>query len=256
MNGVYAALGRSMAAGPGIKPRVPGSPRRAGRSTRNYAGLVAAALDIDLIDVTYSGATTAHILRDRQNGAPPQIEALDGRGAPTVLVTITIGGNDVGYVPLLMAASLPGVLRRVPAVRALLDPSARDAALAGLGASMRAIGEAVRSRAPQATVCFVDYLTLLPPPGEPAGPLSVEHIELGRHVADRLAAETAAAAAATGCVLVPAAAASRNHHAWSEEPWTVGAGLPWPGRPAPMHPNAAGMRAVADLVVEAVRPGR
>ena len=112
---------------------MPGSPRRAGRSTRNYAGLVAAALDIDLIDVTYSGATTAHILRDRQNGAPPQIEALDGRGAPTVLVTITIGGNDVGYVPLLMAASLPGVLRRVPAVRALLDPSARDAALAATG---------------------------------------------------------------------------------------------------------------------------
>jgi len=86
VNGVYVALGSSMAAGPGIKPRVPGSPRRAGRSTRNYAGLVAAALHIDLIDVTYSGATTAHILRDRQNGAPPQIEALDGPGARTVLV--------------------------------------------------------------------------------------------------------------------------------------------------------------------------
>jgi lysophospholipase L1-like esterase len=27
--------------------------------------------------------------------------------------------------------------------------------------------------------------------------------------------------------------------------------LPLPGRPAPLHPNAAGMRAVADLVVDA-----
>jgi hypothetical protein len=26
-------------------------------------------------------------------------------------------------------------------------------------------------------------------------------------------------------------------------------GLPLPGRPAPLHPNAEGMRAVADLVV-------
>jgi lysophospholipase L1-like esterase len=256
VNGTYVALGSSFAAGPGIKPRVPGSPRRAGRSARNYAGRVSEALEIDLIDVTYSGATTANILRDSQNGSPPQIEALDGPGASTVLVTITVGGNDVGYVPLLMAASLPGVLRRVPAVRALLDPAARDAALAGLGAELRAIGEAVRDRAPQATVCFVDYLTLLPPPGEPAPRLSDEHIRLGRHVADRLAAETAAAAAATGCVLVSASAAGRSRHAWSAEPWTVGARFPWPGRPAPLHPNVAGMQAVADLVVDSVRPGR
>ena len=110
--------------------------------------------------MTYSGATTAHLLSDRQNGAPPQIDALDGPGGD-LLVTITIGGNDVGYVPLLMAASLPGVLRRVPALRALLEPAARDAALAGVGAKLRAIGEAVRARAPQATVCFVDSSRLV-----------------------------------------------------------------------------------------------
>jgi hypothetical protein len=254
MDGVYVALGSSMAAGPGIRPRAPGSPRRAGRSARNYAHLAADALGVELADVTYSGATTEHILAASQNGAPPQLTALDRPGV--ALVSITIGGNDVGYVPLLMAAALPGVVRRIPAVRALLDPDAREQALAGVGAKLRAVGQAVRARAPQAQVCFVDYLTLLPPAGVPTGSLSPADADLGRHVAARLAAETAEAAAATGCTLVSAAAASVGHHAWSAEPWTVGAQLrdliPRPGAPAPLHPNAAGMRAVAGLVVAAV----
>ena len=45
---------------------------------------------------------------------------------------------------------------------------------------------------------------------------------------------------------------SREHHAWSVEPWTTKFGLPLPGGAAPLHPNAAGMRAVADLVVAQV----
>ena len=104
----------------------------------------------------------------------------------------------------------------------------------------------------EARVLFVDYLTLLPPGGVPARPLSTADADLGRRVAGRLAEHTAAAAAATGCGLVPAAAASQAHHAWSTDPWTVGAAwwLPW--RPAPFHPNAAGMRAVAGLVAAQV----
>jgi hypothetical protein len=35
-------------------------------------------------------------------------------------------------------------------------------------------------------------------------------------------------------------------------PWTTKFGLPLPGRPAPLHPNAAGMRVVAELVVAQV----
>ncbi len=46
-----------------------------------------------------------------------------------------------------------------------------------------------------------------------------------------------------------AAAASRDHHAWSRDAWTVAATLPLPGRPLAYHPNALGMRRVADLVV-------
>ena len=252
----YVALGSSMAAGPGIRPRASGAPWLAGRSARNYAHLVAARLNLELTDVTFSGATTAHVLADRQHGAPPQITALDGS---ETLVTVTVGGNDVGYVPLLMAASLPRVARRLPmlggSVAELLDRDARDRALTGVFESLCAVGRALRERAAGARIFFVDYLTLLPPAGVSAAPLSEADADLGRHVATRLETLTADAAAATGCEIVRAAAASRDHHAWSVEPWTTTPtrfGVPLPGRPAPLHPNAAGMRAVADLVSESV----
>ena len=249
MSGRYVALGSSMAAGPGIRPGAPAAPFGSGRSARNYAHLVAEQLRLDLVDVTFSGATTAQVLTERQRSAPPQVEALNGSEE---LVTITIGGNDVGYVPLLMAASLPGVARRLPVLRELLDRDARLEALAGIGDALNAVGSAVRRRAPRARVIFVDYLTLLPPPGQPADPLRPEHVELGRLVATRLEEATAGAADATGCELVRAAAASRDHHGWSNEPWAVAAGWPLPWRPAPFHPNAAGMRAMAELIIERV----
>jgi len=239
-----------MAAGPGIRPGAPGAPFASGRSARNYAHLVAEQLRLDLVDVTFSGATTAHVLTERQRSAAPQIEVLAGSEE---VVTITIGGNDVGYVRLLMAASLPAVAQRLPALRELLDRDSRLQALGGISAALHTVGSAVRRRSPQARVIFVDYLTLLPAPGQPTKPLRPEHADLCRLVARRLEEATAEAADATGCELVRAADASRDHHGWSTEPWTTAAGWPLPWRPAPFHPNAAGMRAVAELVVERIR---
>src|SRR6185312_3803696 len=95
----YVALGSSMAAGPGIRPRAAGAPRRAGRSARNYPHLVAEQLSLDL--------------------------------------------TDVGYIPLLMAASLPEAMRRLPLlgdrICELLDPDARDNALATVFDSLCAV---------------------------------------------------------------------------------------------------------------------
>ena len=249
----YVALGSSMAAGPGIRPRAAGAPRWSGRSARNYAHLIAQRYQHDLADVTFSGATTADVLTERQHGAPPQISALDGTES---LVTVTIGGNDVGYIPLLMAAALPRPLRHLPLlgdrISELLDRQARDCALDAVFESLCAVGRTLRQRSARARIFFVDYLTMLPPPGVPAPPLSPTDADLGRHVASTLETMTADAAVATGCEVIRAGAASREHHAWSAEPWTtlptrLGIGLP--GRPAPLHPNAAGMRAVADLIV-------
>ncbi|MDT5260207.1 MAG: hypothetical protein QOD10_5287 [Mycobacterium sp.] len=222
----YVALGSSMAAGPGIRPRAADAPRWSGRSARNYAHLVAERLTlepgVDFVDVTFSGATTAHVLTDHQHGRPPQITALDGTEG---LVTVTIGGNDVGYVPLLMAASLPRAARRLPLlggpISELLDRDTRDRALAAVVDSLCAVGHALRRRAPGARIFFVDYApasgwgylplgvcpeTILPPAGAPAPPLPEAEADLGRQVAATLERLTADAAGATGCEVVRAAA--------------------------------------------------
>jgi len=222
----YVALGSSMAAGPGIRPSAAGAPFRAGRSERNYPHLVAERLGLDLVDVTYSGATTANVLTDSQHGAPPQVEALDGSED---LVTVTIGGNDAGYVPLLTVAGLPRIVRSVPllggVVRDMLDPTARDRALVGVAESLKAVGRTLRQRSPRAKVLFVDYLTLLPPAGTPAPPLSDVDVALGSRVADTLERLTGEAAADTGCGWcgLPRPVASTTH-----------------GRPCRGHPSRPG----------------
>jgi len=97
----YVAMGSSFAAGSGFGPIKPGTPQRCGRSTENYAAVLAAQLDLALIDVACGGSTTVHVLGP-WNELPPQIDAVT---AETALVTITIGGNDIGYVGYLLGQS-------------------------------------------------------------------------------------------------------------------------------------------------------
>ena len=86
----------------------------------------------------------------------------------------------------------------------------------------------------------------------PRGAAAGRDVAIGRQVGDTLKRLTEAAATATGCELVRAGDASVDHHPRSDTPWLSRFGLPLPGRVAPLHPNAAGMRAVADLVVAAM----
>ncbi len=152
---------------------------------------------------------------------------------------------------------VPRLIRKLPLLGASADasnstPRPAIARWSTVAESLKEVGRTLRERAPEARVLFVDYLTLLPPPGTAAPPLSDADVATGRHVAAELARATAEAAADTGCELVRVAEHSTAHHAWSADPWTTGFGVPVPGRPAPLHPNAAGMRAVADLVVAQV----
>lgn len=112
----------------------------------------------------------------------------------------------------------------------------------------------VRRRAPDSTLVFVDYLTVLPPDAAtPTGALPPDVADWGRTVARRLSDVTRAVAGQSGSLFVAASAASAWHHAWSAVPWTRHFHLTLRGG-APYHPNAAGMEAVADLVVRALRP--
>ena len=125
----YVAMGSSFAAGPGLPSRVPGSPRRAGRSTGNYAHL-------------------------------------DAVTPETSLATITAGGNGVGFAPRLTLASLPWPLRALPSVKARVDALAEtratDQRFEQLERNFAMIAARLRDRAPACRVVIVDYLTVLP----------------------------------------------------------------------------------------------
>src|ERR1700742_3434824 len=96
----YTALGDSYAAGPLI-PNQSLSPLGCLRSDHNYAHLTASAKSLTLTDVSCSGATTAD-MTEAQNVEPgPNPPQFNGLSAGTNIVSVTIGGNDIGFTEIL-----------------------------------------------------------------------------------------------------------------------------------------------------------
>lgn len=252
----YVALGSSFAAGPGVEPLVD---KAAGRSKRNYPQLVAEALQLELTDVTYSGATTANILSEPQDEAPPQLAAV---GPETDLVTITAGGNDLEYIGTFIRGSMLNSLARPVdlihrrlgnRIRARVSYLREQAEYDAVRDSLVEVVTQVQQRAPAARILLVDYLTVVGPTTRPRldVPLNEEQLPSVAMMAAGLAEAFANAAAKSGAELVEASAASKEHAVGSAEPWTTGFSLrpPGLGGGVPYHPNEAGMAAVAELVI-------
>lgn len=241
----YVSLGSSFAAGAGIGAIKPGTPTRCGRTENNYATLLAQRLSLALDDQGCGGARTTHVLGPWDE-LPPQIDAVT---PDTRLVTITIGGNDLNYVGSLFTGACNSGLPCRPL-------QATDAAaFAGVEQRMRAIGEQVRARAPQATLVFVQYVTLVPEGTCPEATFTPQNAAVLKALARGLAEATARAAKDTGARVLPADELSRDHAPCSAQPWARGmppgydrkAGAPW-------HPTAAGHAAIADALAAMVAP--
>ncbi|WP_066582719.1 SGNH/GDSL hydrolase family protein [Cellulomonas timonensis] len=258
----YVALGDSFAAGPGIPVTVD---VECARSDGNYPHLVAGELGLALIDVTCRGASIDDLIDIPESAGvhgaplPRQVDALL---PDTSLVTVTAGGNDVGFFAALRSWSAVHAAERgqLPHGRGgLASPTPQPVDRARVEDSLRGIGprlgdvlSAVRVHAPDARVVLVDYLTVLPPMGTevPEVPVTSAEQEFLWHVAHALGDATATAARDHGAMLGRGSAASREHHAGSPEPWVEGffPGLNVP----PYHPDAAGHMAVARLVLDAL----
>ena len=143
----YVALGSSFAAGPGVPEQL----GACGRSSANYPHLVADALNLTLTDVTCSGATTDHILNTPQAESPLQIEAVT---SDTALVTVTIGGNDITFTSSTFACAGKAASERCTAN---LDQAMINGALEQLPNKLGATLDAIKARAPQATIVLVTY---------------------------------------------------------------------------------------------------
>lgn len=246
----YVSMGSSFAAGANIGPLQAGSPERCGRTTNNYASLLATRMDLALTDVSCGGAKTDHIL-GAWDELPPQIEALT---PDTRLVTITIGGNDVNYVGWLFVS---GCKMGIPFRRGASEqagpcpsgPPPGDDLFTKLDTNLRNIAAEVRRRAPNATLVFVQYVTLVSDSACPLEAIASEDARIAKGIAKRFSAITEAAARDTGAMVLNTDDLSVNHTPCSAEPWANGLHADYDMKNgAPWHPNAAGHSAIAEAL--------
>ncbi|GAB2984727.1 SGNH/GDSL hydrolase family protein [Amycolatopsis acidiphila] len=254
-SGRYVALGDSYTSAPGTGNPAGGPPGCA-RSDNNYPHLVAARLHAaSFADVSCSGATTADLTRAQRtdNGVnPPQLDAVT---PDTTLVTVGIGGNDLGFIGLLQQCGTQDP--NAAPCRNRFTTGGRDRLAERIDATAPKIAEvlaAVHQKAPKAQVLLVGYPTVLPDgdgcwPFLPLVPADVAYV---REIATRFNAMLAAQAKAHQAGYVDTAAPSKGHDLCQK------AATKWvedlvPSSPAAaLHPNARGEQGMAEAVLRVV----
>lgn len=138
----YVALGDSYSSGVGAGSYITSS-GSCDRSTNAYSASWAAAHSpAAYTSVACSGATTTTVVNS-------QLSALS---TGTTLVSITIGGNDVGFSNIMTTCSLHGTSDCVAAVQA-----AENFANASLSGLLNTVYNGISTHAPNARVVVLDY---------------------------------------------------------------------------------------------------
>lgn len=223
----YVALGDSFSAGTGTRA----STDDCYRSPYGYPALIAQSQGLALDYQACSGATTADVLNN-------QVGALS---ADTDLVTMTIGGNDLGFADVITECALPGWLSDCDGAiadgRAVLQgqlPGRYDNVLA-----------AIDSGAPNADVRIAGYPHLFN--GEDcnlATFFSGSEMSQLNAATDELDALVEAKTTAAGHTYVDPRGAFDGHAVCDDAEWVNG--LSWPIVES-FHPNRDGNIAYADL---------
>jgi lysophospholipase L1-like esterase len=255
--GAYVALGDSYTAGTFILNQV-GQPLGCLRSDHNYPAIVAGATGATPIrDVSCSAATTAQMTAPQQvllGVNPPQLQALR---ADTRLVTIGIGGNDVGLVTAAVACLAYGVAAPTGTAcrRGFAKPGGGDRlvdAIAATAPKIAATLQGIHARSPEARVLIVGYPDVAPRNGKgcyPLVPLSGDDITYLDEMLRRTNAMIAEQAAANDAEYVDTYDESVGHDVCTPP------GTRWfegviPTAPAfPLHPNARGAASMARSVL-------
>jgi lysophospholipase L1-like esterase len=251
----YVALGDSYAAGPLIPNPV--LPLGCLKSSNNYPRLAAPGIGLTLRDATCSGATTVHMTNpqnvDPDGPNPPQLNSLD---ASTTVVSLTIGGNDIGFSEVAQSCITVNPFSHpcldkynsggVNQLKARIDATAPKVA---------AVLQGIKARSPSASIYVVNYPAIFPETGFgcwPQMPLGFQDVPYLRTTQKQLNSMLATQAAANGATLVNWYAASIGHDACK------GSSTRWveplvPGNSAaPIHPNKAGMVGGANALLAAV----
>jgi lysophospholipase L1-like esterase len=253
----YVSLGDSYAAGPLI-PNLIGSPYGCIRSDHNYAHLAAPTIGLSLRDPSCSGATTDDMTQpqdvDPDGPNPPQFNSLD---ASTKVVSLTIGGNDIGFSSIAESCITYNPFSHP--CKDKYDSGGVDQISQRIQATapkVAAVLQGIHARTPAARVFVVNYPAIFPETGKgcwPQMPISYSDTPYLRAKEQELNQMLATQAAANGATLVSWYSASIGHDACKSssvrwvEPLIPG------NSAAPIHPNLAGMRGAASSLVAAAR---
>jgi lysophospholipase L1-like esterase len=252
----YVALGDSYASGPLIPFYA--EPYGCLKSTNNYANLAAPKLGLPAFrDATCGGAETEDMTQEQgvsPGPNPPQFDRLD---AQTRLVTLQVGGNDIGFSGIaeecfslspVATPPLGSPCRDRFVVNGEDEVSRR---IAETAPKVAAVIQGIKARSPLAHVLVVNYPALFPHTGGgcwPQMPVSNQDVAWLRSKQQELNGMLAAQAAANSVRLVDWYTASIGHDACKLPAirWVEPA---VPASPAaPVHPNLFGMQAAARLV--------
>ncbi|MCF3120719.1 SGNH/GDSL hydrolase family protein [Streptomyces arenae] len=256
----YVALGDSYTSSPLTGLPQPGSPLGCFRSNNNYPSVIAQRLrPASFRDASCGGAQTKDMTapQDVTPGGPnpPQFDSLRKN---TTLVTLEIGGNDIGFGKLMDCFRLSvGDPDGSPCKDAMVKDD-KDPFVEAINATaprLAAVLRGIHRRAPKADVYVLGYPALLPARGDgcyPYIPLAKGDVPWLRGVQRKLHAMIAARAAAGGARYVDLSVP--GHDMCQVDPtkrWVEG---PVPLLPAaPVHPNASGSRNMARIALEAIR---
>ncbi|MEU5489383.1 SGNH/GDSL hydrolase family protein [Streptomyces sp. NPDC020196] len=162
----YVALGDSYAAGTGLPRQTDAECKR---SEQSYTWWIAQTYKPAVFkDVTCSGATTRS-LWNKEGSSAPQVNALS---KDTDLVTVTLGGNDLGFANVLTTCVLAGmVTKEGTPCRDQLTAGGKnlDADFARLNTRIPDMLTDIKRRSPQARVVVVGYPNLFPADGSTCG---------------------------------------------------------------------------------------
>ena len=253
----YVSLGDSYTAGPVIPNQI-GPPYGCLRSDHNYPHLTAPAIGLPLRDPSCSGAKTDHMTQaqnvDPDGPNPPQFDSLD---ADTQVVSITIGGNDIGFSSIAQSCVTYNPFGSP--CRDKYNSGGVDQVSQRIQATapkVAAVLQGIHSHSPSARIFVLNYAAIFPETGNgcwPQMPVAYADVPYLRAKEQELNQMLADEAAANGATLVDWYTASIGHDAcqlptvrWVEPVVPVNPA-------APIHPNAAGMRGAADVLISAIR---
>lgn len=228
----YVALGDSFSSGVGTGSYTLSSSCR--RSVFAYPWLVSQQRPGTAITfVACSGATTSDLMAT-------QIGSVTGT---TNIVTVTIGGNDIGFADLIVQCTFADCSSALDTTRSTLG--------ATLSTRLDTVYTAIKSRAPAAIAVVLGYPRIFSSSGC-LGTLGISATERAKanQLSDALDLLTSQRAAAAGMTYKSAIAAFTGHSVCSLSPWLNGLNVFNPVES--YHPNRNGNSAGYAPLVRAV----